>query len=348
MAMTASAAPLFENNEVIELGLEYDIARLQAEKEDLRENGLAGIITLHENRVEIPVQVLTRGAGSFDCDQPQLKIKFSKDFTKKTVFEKLKKVKLFTKGTCLENKTDDEQDKQILANYLIYKLYEQMTDFSFKTRLLKINYKDRSGEYEDYTQYGFFLEPRRNIEKRLDIENIDVIELQNTLKEKVPQNIDLSLVSLVNAFEFIIANYDYGISGFFSHIINDGGYPDIYYGEKNSKIYQAENGQYIPLIYDFDISRFGYFAEMCTFGYAFFTNDIGMEMDCSVEKLKAHFEKDLSKFKYKDDVLKKLPTLLKGLKNWREENRKLIKKLGAAYNSGLDNFIRILELKSIE
>ncbi len=72
------------------------------------------------------------------------------------MFEKINKIKLFTKGTCLENKTDNEQDKQIIANYLIYNLYEEFSEFHFKTRLVKINHEDTSKKYLPYDQYAFF------------------------------------------------------------------------------------------------------------------------------------------------------------------------------------------------
>lgn len=343
-SLSAISAPIFDDNSVIEINLSYDIAKLQADKENLREEGLEGTLIELSTNLELPVQVLTRGKGSFDCLQPQLKLKFDKKLTKETIFKKLKKVKLFTKGTCLENKTDSEQDRQIIANYLIYKLYEEMTDYSFKTRLLKINYTDISGTYSDYTQYVFFLEPKKNLEKRLKLKNVSHIELLQ-MADKVVPLLDNETVKLVNAFELMITNYDYGISGLFSHIINDSGYEGAYYGEKNSKIYQNENGKMIPFIYDFDFSRFGYTAPVCMFGYAFFHSNFVYNPECSVENLADTLNRDLKMFKYKDDFYSNLKTLVVGLTAWSDKHKALIDMLGPEYNHGLNNFKATLQLK---
>lgn len=343
-SIQVQSAPIFNDSSVININLEYDIIRLQKEKEELREDGLVGAITELTTNKKLPVQVLTRGNGSFECQQPQLKIKFDKELSKDTIFKKLGKVKLFTKGTCLENQTDPEQDRQIIANYLIYKLYEEMTGFSFKTRLLKINYKDTSGTFSDYTQYGFFLEPNSNLEKRLGLKNVDQLELMQ-LGAQTPSLINMSSLKLVNAFELMIANYDYGISGFFSHIINDNGYPGIYYGEKNSKIYRDEQGKLIPFIYDFDFSRFGYSNPVCMFGFTFFHSNFSFNPACSVASLLEGLNKDLEMFKYKDDFDLNLKALVTGLKAWEEKHKSLISMLGAEYNLGLSNFKKALESK---
>ena len=338
---TTYASTFFNDNSVVEISLNYNISRLQAEKESLREDGLKGELTTLFDNKKYSVKVLARGAGSFDCQQPQLKIDFKKKEVKNSIFDGLNKVKLFTKGVCLETKTDSEQDKQIIANYLIYKLYEEFSDIHYKTRLLKINYSDSSGTIPDYTQYGFFLEPKKNLEIRLDSKYVDILGLQN-IGENLPNRMDENLVSKVNAFEFLITNYDYGIPGFFSHIINDSGYPDILIAEKNSKVFEQRDGTLIPLIYDFDFSRFGYSAPMCMFGFRFFMNNKPFVPSCEVSHLKSIILEDLRDFKYSNDVLKNIELFINSLNQWKTVNEALIFELGAEYQTGLNNFIKAL------
>ena len=340
-SFNAFSAPIFDDSSIIEIELEYDIDRLQVEKEDLREEGLEGKLTISSLNKSYPIEVLTRGNGSFACLQPQLKLKFDKDVYKKTVFKKLKKVKLFTKGTCLANKTDSDQDKGIIANYLIYKLYSEMTEYSFKTRLLKIRYHDTSGTYADYTQYGFLLEPKKHVEKRLNLENIDELDLLQ-MGPLITPRIEKAQLKVVNAFELMIGNYDYGIPGMFSHILNDSWGDEIYYGEKNSKIYEDQNGNLIPFIYDFDISRFGYTTSICTFSLPFFYDHYNGKFDCSQNALTDIIQKDLARFRYSDDFYLHQKGLLAGLVSWREKHRDLISLLGTAYEMGLDNFIQVM------
>jgi len=337
--LTASAdTVLFDSNETLELELTYDINKLQIEKEDLRLKGLSGKLITTTDRKEFPVEVLSRGAGSFDCKQPQLKIKFNKKDNKNTIFESLKKVKLFTKGLCLDNKTSVEQDRNILANYLNYKLYEEFTLAHYKTRLVKINYIDSSGTYKPYTQLAFFLEPKNSLEKRLELKYIEKMDLP-TLKEEIKLHTDYKQSAIVHAFEFFIANYDYGIPGQFSHIINDSGYGEINFFEKNSKMFVDRSGSYIPFIYDFDISRFGYWGDFCFVGFPFFNHNYPMPPSCNSQGLEAMLVNDLAKFKFQQDVRDHSSYLVNAFRAWRTQYAEEIEYLGTAYSSGFDAFI---------
>jgi hypothetical protein len=336
------SANIFDSDSVLEISVAYDISKLQLEKEDLREKGLPGkITTVNDNKI-FNVEVLSRGKGSFDCQQPQLGFIFNKKENKGTLFEGLKKIKLFTKGTCLENKQDDEQDKQIIANYLIYKLYEEFTEYSFKTRLLKIRYSDTSAKIADYIQFGFFLEPVNSIEKRFNFTQIELLDLL-TLKEGILALINTPLLSKVNAFEFFIANFDYGIPGYYSHIINDSGNTPLYYGEKNSKMFKSQSGEIFPFIYDFDFSRFGYFGPMCMFGYRFFMGE-EFNPDCSADVFKETFQEDLKRFTYGDDVKKNSSGLAQAFTQWEIKQKDLIGELGSEYRKGMIEFMKAFEI----
>ena len=51
---------------------------------------------------------------------------------------------------------DDEQ--LIIKEYLAYKMYNMLTEKSFRVRLVKIKYDDTKGKIKSYSQYGFLLE----------------------------------------------------------------------------------------------------------------------------------------------------------------------------------------------
>jgi hypothetical protein len=165
------------------------------------------------------------------------------------------------------------------------------------------------------------------------------------LNIRLPELSSADIVSKVNAFEFLIANYDYGIPGYFSHIINDSLSNQIYYGEKNSKMFRDDNGSLIPFIYDFDFSRFGYMGPYCGFGFPFFWG-AEPDLECDTNNLKNILLTDLEKFKYKNDVILHLPLFSKSLESWKKKNQSLIELLGKEYSNGLDNFQEAL--KSIQ
>lgn len=330
-------ANIFATQSLLELNLEYDISKLQAEKENLREDGLPGKLTTLSDNKHYEVEILARGAGSFDCQQPQLSFKFKSKQNNGTIFEGLKKVKVFTKGTCLENRQDEDQDKQIIANYLIYKLYEEMADKNFQTRLLRINYTDISGKIAPYSQYAFFLEPVQVLEKRLGLVNLEEPEMQ-ILNTGIVPLMNKDLLSTVNGFEFFIANLDYGVPGFFSHILQGAGSETIYYLEKNAKLFQSPSGEIFPIIYDFDISRFAYFGPICLFGYRFFMSD-EFDPTCSVEAIKTSIQEDLNQFRYASDVASNKPKLIQGFHRWKVKHADLISTLGKTYEDGMLVFI---------
>jgi hypothetical protein len=186
-------------------------------------------------------------------------------------------------------------------------------------------------------QYGFFLEPKKNIEERLKLKYVDLFGLEN-IGEDLPRRMAKDLISKVNAFEFLIANYDYGVAGYFSHIMSDSGYPDVLIFEKNSKVFEASDGSLIPLIYDFDFSRFGYSGQMCMFSMRFFMNRDHFVPSCEVANLKSIVLEDLENFKYSNDVIENLNSFISALDKWKVKNDDLIQKLGPNYQDGLNNF----------
>ena len=334
----AFSASLFDESSIINIELKYNIALLQAEKETLRNSkGLAGQLTTSTDSKIYEIRIFPRGKGSFDCQQPQLKLKFNKKRNKQTQFSGIKKIKLFTTGECLKNEYNEEQDKQILANYLIYKLYEEITDYSFKTRLLKIKYIDASNTFPTYEQYGFFLEPKNLLQERLNLEYVETLELKE-LADKIPSQTNSKLVSIVNGFEFFIANYDYGIPGYFSHIMYDSDGELHSYYEVNSKMFRNSQKEILPIIYDFDISRFSYFGPKCMIGHRFFMEGRTFNPDCTIEGISSNIKADLEKFKYTTDVHKNSDKMLKAFKVWQRKHSKLISTLGPEYLHGLIYF----------
>lgn len=334
MAKALPAGNLFKSDVPLQMTLKYDIKKLQVEKESLEENGLPGSLQIDNKNLE--VAILPRGKGSFSCKQPQLKIDFKKTATAGTPFEDFKKIKLFTTGTCLDNRTDAENDKRILANYLIYKLYEQVFPIHFKTRLVEISYTDVSGKFEPYSQLAFFMEPDKNIEPRLNLKRIEQPELLS-LGSKLAEIADPDTVSLMHAFQFFIGNFDYGIPGFYSHIADS-----VWNGEKNVQMFQGADKALYPIGFDWDFSRFNYEGDTCNVSRKFFI-DGSASAECSADVLPLIYEEDIAPFRYKSDVIRHLPQLLQAFQQWREANKTNLDKLGSKYNEGLDMFTEAFE-----
>ena len=338
-AKKAPKGDLFEGKTLLNLTLKYDISRLQAEKENLRENGLAGEV--HVDSRVIPVKVMPRGAGSFHCKQPQLKIDFSDSNTLGSSFEGFGKLKLFTTGICLENITNSISDQQILSNYLIYKLQEQIFPMSYKTRLLSISYEDASGKIRPYRQLAFFMEPEKAIEKRLKIKRIEGWQQIDAFVKDRLQMLDKNSEELMHSFQLYIGNLDYGIPGVYSYILQNA-YPI----EKNMHIYENKEGVVFPLAYDFDFSRFIFFPSAqgyCNFAFPFFRIGKKSSANCDISALVPLYTSDLQEFRTKEAFIKYYPQLKAALGRWQESEKDLLAKLGPEYLANLNQFSKAMD-----
>jgi hypothetical protein len=92
----------------------------------------------------------------------------------------------------------------ILREYLVYKLYNVITDYSFRVRLFKINYINTAKERKPIVQYGFAIEPIRQLEKRTKTQEI----IYSGLTQR---NIRPDMLDRAALFNYMIGNADWSI-----------------------------------------------------------------------------------------------------------------------------------------
>ncbi len=342
-AMAQSLGSLFQNKEMLHLGLEYDITRLQAEKETLREIGLPAILNFEGRSFQI--EVSPRGAGSFQCQQPQLKLNLKNAQTAETAFQGFKKLRLFTTGGCIPNGTDEMRDKSILANYLQYRLVELISPYHFKTRLVKIAYKDLSGKIPDYEQLAFFLEPENHIQSRLGLTKIAEDTYDKIIPE-IMEKLDPHAHSLANAFEMLIGNFDYGIPGFFSPIAKG-----IARFHKNVDLYKDGQGRIFPFVYDFDFSRLSFNSGYCWAGLSIeevtYGNKMNIVPQCDEDQIMKALAADLNSVPWKKDLILHEQALQISVSQWLQDNKEELAILGSKYISEVQLLMNSLS-KSLE
>lgn len=179
----------------------------------------------YENAVGIsetyPVKIRLRGESRRAlCDFPPLKIKFSDALLKMEGFSAaFDDYKLVTH--CMEN------SEAVLKEFLAYRLYNELTEFSFRVHLLEVTYIDQTGKMEPVRQYGFLLENYDEMANRLHAQKMSSELLPNT---KVPVE-DYQRLAL---FQYMIGNTDWNL-----------------YQQHNIKWLRINNAA-IPVPYDFD------------------------------------------------------------------------------------------------
>jgi len=101
---------------------------------------------------------------------------------------------------------DDSKDiKQLLVReYLAYKLYNQITEESFRVQFLKINYIDQQTG-KSKVQYGFVIEDTAQLRARINALKIE--KQYNAEQDKYDQ----SQVKLMSVFQYMIGNPDWSL-----------------------------------------------------------------------------------------------------------------------------------------
>jgi len=161
------------------------------------------------------------------CDVPPLKLNFVKSELKDQGLYKYDDIKLVTH--CLEA---EEARENILREWIVYRMYERLTDAAFRTQLMDVTYKD-SQSSQSLENIGILIESIDQLRKRLDMKECkDCIGMkrENYVAE------DLLRVSL---FQYMIGNTDWS-----GHLA------------KNMKAIGPSDGNtnLIPVPYDFDFS----------------------------------------------------------------------------------------------
>ena len=148
--------------------------------------------------VNEPLNLVVRGHFRRDyCFVPPLKMVFKKTDTSR--MHPLKTIKLIS--TCRLN-TGYQQ--YLLKEYLVYKMYNLLTDKSFRVRLLNINYKDSSEKKDGFSGYAFLLEDVKDMGKRSEC-------IEWTKGKIFTESTDRKQMTLVSIFEYMIGNTDWSV-----------------------------------------------------------------------------------------------------------------------------------------
>jgi hypothetical protein len=178
--------------------------------------------------MELPVKVRTRGIFRLQrrtCWFPNLRLNFPKEETEGTLFEGQDKLKMV--NYCQDQ---DSYEQNVLEEYLVYRIYNILTDMGFLVRLARITYVDTSGKDDPLTRMGFILEHEDAMAARQDG---TVLEVASASAESFQQD----QAALLYVFQYMIGNTDWSITR--SH---------------NVTVMRIGWSEYYPVPFDFDFS----------------------------------------------------------------------------------------------
>lgn len=201
-----TAAPIdsiqfFVDEKPMEIKLGIDMKILMGEKpqgQDYLPATFSTRLPPDSTLVTEQIRITTRGhVRRAMCYMPPLKLNFH-NTTSPRLYP------LHTLKLVVGCKTNPDFEQLILKEYLIYKMYNLISDLSFRVRLAHVNYEDLKGKRKGFAQYAFFLESESALAKRNHCKEWkgDHVMQEGTLRKQM---------TVVSLFEFMIANTDWGV-----------------------------------------------------------------------------------------------------------------------------------------
>lgn len=196
----ASGNGLFSSDEVFDIRLSGNLRELMNDRvEEATYHPFTLSYQEGGNTASFPVRVKTRGhfrRVKGNCTYPPLWLNFSKkDISSSPIFKGQDKTKLVT--PCRD-------DKYVIQEYLVYKLYNLITPKSFKARLVRVVYEDTVKGKSTDPLYGMLLEEDDQMAKRNNAVFID----NKTQRPEQTDNADFLKMAV---FEYLISNTDWSV-----------------------------------------------------------------------------------------------------------------------------------------
>jgi hypothetical protein len=222
------ASAFFQSQDPIEVTLTTNIGRIRGDKGDNPPWRPATLSykALEGSLVTIPIKARTRGIWRLKmCDFPPLRLNFSGETSKGTIFYNLDKPKLVSYCQNM-----DTYEQYILQEYQLYRIYQLITPVSHKARLIRFSYADSADGKVRARRYGFIMEEPKALAARLGGK---VMEQKGAGGE----NLDPLQDALFGVFQYFIGNTDFSVAGL-----------------HNVELFFNEQGDVMPIAYDFDFS----------------------------------------------------------------------------------------------
>lgn len=236
---------LFTNDQPVEMTLKFDMTTYFRKKP--KEEYLKGEVIIHTgNNDSIAQGIRLRTRGEFrnrECVFAPIELNFKKAKFGYSDLDSISKIKLVTQ-------CNFGNGSNVLREYLIYKLFNVLTDTSFRVRLIKVTYVDTGKEVnpqekgagkqekqrlrKPVTQWAFLMEPNEALAKRINSMQVKT----TTITQK---NIYPFVIDRLALFNYMVGNYDWSIPG-----------------QHNVKVFKTITPTYRPYLiaipYDFDWS----------------------------------------------------------------------------------------------
>lgn len=224
---STTSTKLFQQQEVLSMRMSLSFKEIKKNTTD--STFIPSMLYYKQGDTWDSIKINVRARGQFrkkECFFTPLHIKIKDSHG--TLFEGNKSLKLV-----LPCEISKDNNKLLIKEYICYKLYDEISPYTFSTRLVNIDLKETSGNKpKNFPVYGFFIEDDDLVAKKHNakvIENLNLHPL--ALRDTFAIQHDL--------FQYMISNTDWSTT--YLH---------------NAKLIKIEPNTFIPLAYDFDMAGF--------------------------------------------------------------------------------------------
>jgi len=192
---------LFSNDEVLNLSLRFDVVEYKREKP--KDEYMKALLTYHINdKDSINKEIRLKSRGEFRnnfCSFPPIRLNFKKTDFEKEDLKKIEKMKMVTH-------CNSGNETYLFKEYLVYKMFNVLTDYSFRVRLVKVAYinTNEKKKMKPIYSYAFFIEPVEFLAERNKTIPVESLKLGQA-------NMDAKYLDRMAIFFYMIGNTDWSI-----------------------------------------------------------------------------------------------------------------------------------------
>lgn len=192
---------LFRSDEILHLSLRFDLTEYMRKKP--KEEYLKAILTYYINdkdSINKEIKLRSRGiARNNICNFPPISLNFKQSDLKGEVAKKADKIKMVTH-------CNSGNEEYLFKEFLIYRMFNVLTEYSFKVRLVKVDYISTAKNNRIIRSYAFLIEPLDMLAERTKSVPVEITTLSQ--RSIIPEIMDRVLI-----FSYMIGNTDWSIAG---------------------------------------------------------------------------------------------------------------------------------------
>ncbi len=193
----------FHRSEPLKITLKSDFRNLTRRK--MKNEYQEALLTFSiGDTIKVQQSLRIKPRGNYrlqNCDYAPIMLNFKKGEVPIKNLKNWNKIKLVNK--CKEG---GHYQDYLLKEFLVYKLYNQLTEKSFQACLLHIDFVDTGRDDKVRTDYGFIIESGDAMEARTGLRYLDN-------RGVLPENTDPYHAAELALFQYMIGNSDWSIKG---------------------------------------------------------------------------------------------------------------------------------------